>query len=197
MIKYALFVVLGIAAFSQIENYMIFNWLFILAAGLALSFNFRYINISSLLLIIMSLRLFEVLLWTAWDTSNNYIILPIYIVLDSTSLLLIYFRIPLLAKWEYFRRGKVQIDRYKITNADMILGIIYSAYLLLAILALVEHMLRHTEDFGLPASTWLYENARLVFNHYGYIKGTLNILEFATILATAHRFMHSNHFVRA
>lgn len=197
MIKYAVFILLGIITFTQVEDYELHNWLFIGAVCLALVFNLRFVNISSLLIIILVFRLVELLLWNLLETENNYIIFPSYILMEGAALIGIYFRIHIFAKLELLTTKNLDVGRYQITNADMLLGLIYAAYLFLALLALFEHILRNIEDFGLPASPWLFENARIVLYNYQPIKGVLNILELTAVLATAHRFMHSNHFVRA
>ncbi|XOV78146.1 MAG: hypothetical protein ACFHVJ_14520 [Aestuariibacter sp.] len=127
--------------------------------------------------------------------SNAYLAYPVIILLDVTALIFIAKRNKILVKLEYRRTGKVTPYKYLYSNADYTLGLIYKTYLALTVFMLVEHLLRHPDDLGLPVEWAL--NLRYVYDAYPTIKMTLNIFEYVAILATAHKLMRSERYVTA
>lgn len=78
----------------------------------------------------------------------------------------------------------------------MLLGGVYTLYLLINLLALAEHIIRHLDDLGFPESagyvSYLYENARFIYNVFPYLKHALNAVEFIAIWSTIVNYMRSD-----
>lgn len=148
-------------------------------------------NISSTLLILAAFKLLECSLYPYIRPMGNYILYPTWLALDLAVMFLLMFKVPLL------RKLNPQADKnsYFVTRADMLLGGIYFLYLIISILALIEHILRHLDDFGASEGAnyvlYLHENARYVYHAFPYIKHLLNILEFIVVWSTLTNYMRS------
>jgi hypothetical protein len=197
MINTLAYFALGLLAFTQLHSAAAVSTVFILACLYAIWEGRYNINITSLLFILLVGKIVELCVWQYIVDSNNYVIHSFYVVLDIIVGLLVGFRPALCRQVELQRTGQCEVKRYLVTNADMWVGTLYSFYVLFNILMLVEHSLRHLEDFGLAHSPWLYDNARWLWSNHAFIKLPLNMLEFIIILSTVKRYMQSARVIHA
>lgn len=198
MFKYVFFVFAAFISATQLAETRLLDVIFV-ACGIFAFLSNRYEpNIYSLLIILICIRALEILIWIVVGTHGNnaYIVFPTHVVLDSIALYAISVRNKVLAKWEFKLTGEITPHKYVFTNADYILSVIYKCYLLAAVLALGEHIIRHLDDFGLP-SEWSVPDLLYIHSAYAPIKLTLNMLEYVAILSTAHRIMQSERYVHA
>jgi hypothetical protein len=148
------------------------------------------INLSSVLGILILYKFLEWALFGFIHPMGNYVIYPTWIAVD----LLVYFsliwRAPAMRSLIPSMR-----EEFCITNADIVLGGIHLVYCAISLLALIEHCLRHLDDFGFSPDSelviWFYENARLIYSAYPLLKTGLNGIELLAIFSTAGRYMQS------
>lgn len=103
---------------------------------------------------------------------------------------------------EYRRLGKLDDpERFIVTNADLLVGKIYITYCIINLLAIVEHAFRHLDDFGFPSDAeytiFLFNNMRVIWDYYEYVKHSLNFIEFIAVFATVSSYMRSERILKA
>lgn len=196
MVNKLLAVALIVLAYSQIQTAEYVSAIFLFSCLLMLYINRAFINITSLIAIITLGKLLEISIWSFIKFSDGYVIFSFYVFLDLFIAMAIAFRVSLMRQLELKFHGEFERDKYLITNADLFLGLLYSFYFLINLLTLLEHCLRHLDDFGLPYNEWLYQNARFFYLNYEHIKLPLNILEFGIIIMTVQNYMRSERVVR-
>ncbi|MCY7294009.1 hypothetical protein [Alteromonas sp. a30] len=181
----------------------IFILIFLLACIYSIYQNRYHVNIVSLLTILLGVKTAELtILKLVLDTSSSYVIFSSFFLVDIPAIVLIALRVPLCRFIEFKRRGKLEDkNRFVVTNADLLVGKIYITYCIINLLALIEHAFRHLEDFGFPADAeytiFLYENFRVIWSYYEYVKHTLNIIEFIAVFATISSYMRSERILKA
>lgn len=225
MIRLAVILFSAYISYKNIGNNTLIDFLFVAVGVWAIVENHRYINITSLIAIILLMRLSEWPLLLSWaGTSRPSFFYPMLILLDAATIMLILLRVPILIVLESQWRDSIDKSKYCITRADWLLAAIYSVYLMVNILLFVEHWFRHFDD--IPGVQWLFEQAQLLptieahyrdyqiytfqdFTEYFYInarhiysispvlKAYLNMLEYAVILASSYKFMHSSKLFKA
>lgn len=225
MIRLAVILFSAYITYQNIGNYTLIDVLFVAIGVWAILENRRYINITSLIVIIIVMRLIEWPLLLSWaGTGRPSVFYSMLIILDVATIMLVMLRVPILVVCETKLRGSVDENRYCITRADFLVATIYSVYLMINILLFVEHWIRHVED--IPGSKlvfehvislhsisrhyseysiynfhdftqYFYEHARQVYSTSPVIKVYLNMLEHAVILATSYKFMHSSKLFKA
>jgi hypothetical protein len=202
-VHYIGYIVLSIVALSQITNPATFTLVFLITCGYAIFQNREHINIVGLIAIIMLMKVIELPVSMGWllTSASNYTLFGSYFLIDLPVILLVALRVPLSRFIDYKRFGDFDKHRYKITNADLVIGKTYMMYCLINLLALIENSLRHLDDFGFDGQSnvalWLYQNARILWDHYEYLKHILNMSEFFIILTTVSNYMRSPHFLKS
>lgn len=174
------------------EGHQNSNALFIGACLIAYFINRHHVNIVMLLAIILLFRVGETSFWLFVDLSKHaYIHYSIQILINVAVIAVIN------ARWRiYYKLNKnASKDEAYYTNADFSLILIYFAYIVVIILAMGEHLLRHLDDVGFPAEY----NMRIlvIYNNYEYLKGFINLVESATLLAAFKTYFRSERFVHA
>lgn len=225
MIRLAVLLFSAYITYQHIGNYTLIDVLFVAIGVWVILENHRYINITSLIVIIIAMRLIEWPLLLSWaGTSRPFVFYSMLIFLDVATIVLVMLRVPILIVCESKLRGCVDEKKYCITRADFMVAIIYSVYLMINILLFVEHWIRHVDD--IPGSKivfeqivslqaisnhysaynihsfqdftqYFYENARHIYATSPVIKAYLNMLEYAVVLATSYKFMHSSKLFSA
>jgi hypothetical protein len=196
------YIVLTLLALWQIANPATFALVFLVTCSYTIFLNREHINIVGLIAIIMLMKIVELPIGMGWllPEASNYAIFASYFLIDLPVILLVALRVPLSRFIDYKRFGDFDEHRYKITNADLVVGKIYIIYCLINLLALIENGLRHLGDFGFDSQSnvalWLYSNARIIWDHYEYLKHILNMFEFFAILTTVSNYMRSAHFFK-
>lgn len=182
----------------------VFILLFITACIYSIYQNRAFVNIVSLLCILLTVKLGELaILEFVKETKSNYLIFSSFFLVDIPAIVLIGLRVPLFRYLDYLRFGKEQYepDRFVVTNADLLVGKIYITYVIINLLALAEHALRHLDDFGFPPDAqytiYLYQNLRLIYEYYEYLKHSLNFIEFIAVFATVSNYMRSERILAA
>ena len=149
------------------------------------------INIMSILAIMLLFKLIEIaLVPIVWEYSN-YVIYTTWFVLD----LIIYFCIIFRAAIARKILGKERSSEICFTNADLMLACLALLHFVASLLSLIEHCLRHLDDFGLNHElsivAWLNNNAVFIYYAYNPFKALLNCLEFAAVISTVTNYMRS------
>lgn len=201
LLGYICIAALGVAF---IQSPHIFILLFIVACLYSIYQNRAFVNIVSLLCILLGVKLGELaILEFVRDTKSNYLIFSSFFLVDIPAIILIGLRVPLCRYIDYLRSGKelYDPDRFVVTNADLLVGKIYITYCIINLLALLEHAFRHLDDFGFPPDAqytiYLFKNLRLIYEYYEYVKHSLNIIEFIAVFATVSNYMRSERILKA
>lgn len=224
MIRLAVILFATYLTYSNIENDQLTDTLFIGVGLWAIFENRHYINICSLIMIIVMMRGAEWLLMSWLGGNNPMVFYPTNIFIDMMTVLLIMFKIPILVYSEKCWFSNQVPDKFNITRADFLLVAIYVFYLFITLLSFIEHWFRHIDDipYVLPffdylfqfetiqshyanygvyntsgLITYFFETARHVYNVAPTFKIYLNMLEHAVILSTSYKFMHSSKILRA
>jgi hypothetical protein len=155
------------------------------------------INILSILVLIGGFKALEILLVpVVWEYSN-YVIYSTWFLLDLILYVFIMYRAPAVR----LLVGTKNADDICFTNADLTLGWVHLLHCGASLLSLIEHSLRHLDDFGVPASIplvqWLNSNAVVIYYSYKPFQVGLNIIEVSAVFATAGRYMRSARFLNA
>ncbi|MBE1301130.1 MAG: hypothetical protein GJ680_14620 [Alteromonadaceae bacterium] len=193
---YGLLSLAALITLSKAVDSRVLDLIFVGCGLLAYALNRNESNITSLIFILITLRCWEIILWSTLDMRNAYIGYPMIMLLDLTALYLIYNRNRLLAWREYHKTGQVTPHKYVYTNADYTLGLIYKCYLLITVLCFVEHFFRHTDHIGLPPA-WSTPELLFFYDLSSPVKRVLNTFEFIAIMATAHHMMRTERIVQA
>ncbi len=200
IVGYVCIAALGVA-FIQVPK--MFILLFLVACIYSIYQNRAYINIVSLLLILLGAKTGELaILELVRDTKSNYLIFSSFFLVDIPAIILIGLRVPLCRYMEYRRLGKLDDpERFIVTNADLLVGKIYITYCIINLLAIVEHAFRHLDDFGFPSDAeytiFLFNNMRVIWDYYEYVKHSLNFIEFIAVFATVSSYMRSERILKA
>lgn len=189
--------VIVLLSLTQLHKPMFISLLFVFACLYAIWQNKAYSNVVSLLFILLIFKVIELVVWGYIENSSIYAIHSFYLLLDIIVTLVVGFRPALCRQIDVWRTGGFDKARYVITNADLFVGVMYSFYALFNILMLIEHSLRHLEDFGLKPNLWLFEHARFLWSNHAMIKLPLNIIEFIIIYSTVQRYMRSTRVLGA
>lgn len=155
------------------------------------------VNILSILVLIGGFKVLEIFLVpVVWEYSN-YVIYSTWFLLDLMLYVCIMYRAPVVRSLVATKNA----DGICFTNADLTLGWVHLLHCLASLLSLIEHSLRHLDDFGLSANLplvqWLNSNAVVVYYSYKPFKLALNVIEVAAVFATAGRYMRSARFLNA
>lgn len=197
------YVCIAALAVAFMHSSMTFILIFLLACVYSIFQNRHYANIVSLLLILLSVKTAELTIMSlVAETNSNYVIFSSFFLVDVPAIILIALRVPICRYFDFKRKGVIDNgSKFVVTNADLLVGKIYITYCIINLLALVEHAFRHLEDFGFPADAnytiFLYENLRVIWENYEYIKHTLNIIEFIAVFATISNYMRSERVLQA
>lgn len=175
-----------------IYHYEIRNSLFLVFGLAAFVVNRHYPNIYGLLIIILLVRVMETLFWLLIEGNSAYIVYPVQLALDTMVIMLVHYR------WRIhlYLNKNLNIDQIVFTNADYHLAQVYIAYGVLAFVALVEHIIRHPYDIGLPTS-WSLPDLLYIYYAIDYVRLVLEILQYAIILFFAHRYLSSPKNIKA
>lgn len=195
------YLALALVAIANVSSFYYVTSTYVIACCYGIYKNRHHVNISSLLGVILCAKLSEILLYSGiglMGTRNTYILLASDFLIDIPVVLLVLSRVLWLRAYDNSKYGTYCPDKYVPTNADLVIIKLYLIYILVNVLAIVEHSLRHLEYFGVPIdhhwTQYLYENARFIYNNIEYIKNMLNIAELVAILSTAERYMRSPRF---
>jgi len=184
--KYSVLALLAFVVFlsQYLGNSEIVDLGYLVVGAFALFINRHHINIVGLINIVLIVRAVDYLIWLAWDSYNAYHVYPVQIGLDVVTILLINRR------WEIYLRMNPAAKASEIvfTHADYYLKRLYQVHIAITLSALIEHLLRHPYDIGLPQS-WAMSDVDFVYDHFIEAKFILNILEFVLILSMAHAAM--------
>lgn len=146
----------------------------------------RHLNLTSLVLLSLAVKTLEYIIFSNFLAYfNAYTLYGIYVLTDIGMLFAVYLRAPMVRGWVYKRTGKIDTDSIFITRGDLLYGTVMMVQALISVLMLIEHLLRNTQDIGLPASPWLHEHARLVYNQYELIVVLLSAAELFAIIVSA------------
>ena len=175
-----------------IYHYEIRNTLFLVFGLAAFAVNRHYPNIYGLLLIILLVRGMETLFWLLIEGNSAYIVYPVQMALDALVIALIHYR------WRIhvYLNKNLKINQIVFTNADYHLSQVYVAYGLIAFMALIEHIIRHPYDIGLPMS-WSVPDLLYVYYAIDYVRLVLEILQYVIILFFAHSYLSSPKNMKA
>lgn len=189
MNKYTVLPLLAFVIFlsQYLGNFRIIDLGYLIVGAFALVVNRHHINIVGLINIVLIVRTIEYVTWLIWDTYNAYHVYPVQITLDILTIYLIGKR------WEIFLRlhPATKPSEIVFTHADYFLKRLYQVHIAVTLSALLEHLLRHPYDLGLPES-WAMPDADFIYNHIIKAKFILNILEFVLILSMAHAAMRKS-----
>lgn len=188
-LAYTLFLVLTVYFYDQLSAY---KYLYIVVCIYTLVSNWKIPNTASLIALLLTAKIIELSIYPLLPL-NVYAPQAFYFLLDLSITFIIAFRPAICRKIEFLLTGKCVSDRYSITNADMLVGVIYFLYLFVSLLMIGEHLLRHLDHIGLEYSHWLNQNARVVWNNQATIKILLNVLEFVVILTTTRAYMRNRY----
>ena len=224
MIRLAVILFASVLTFILIDNDPLIDTVFIAVGVWAIYENRQFVNIYSLIYIIVFMRAVEIALIYWLGGSRPIVFYPTYLFVDITTVLLIMFRVSILTAVQVHRYGEFDQDRFKPTACDYSVALVYVLYLMITMMSLVEHWIRHIDDipffYNFIASMFQYEvvrqhyaqygiasakqlvehlylNARHVYDSAPSIKAYLNILEHGLILSTSYKFMRSSSFIRA
>ncbi len=182
---------LAALAWNALGHWQTTDTLFIVIGLVAVALNRHHINILVLLLIIISMRVAELLLWLIIDIENvpfhsANLIYPVHIIID---IVIIY---AIKNKWHLITLLYPGIKHEEIifTYADYFIIRIYQLRLIVTILAMLEHIARNIDDFGFPES-WANPELLLVHSNLSLFKMIMNNLEYILILLMAHRSLRS------
>lgn len=186
MNRYTVLALLGFALFlsQYLGNSEIVDLGYLIVGAFALFINRHHINIVGLINIILLVRTADYVIWMIWGSYNAYHVYPVQIALDILTIYLI------SKRWEIYLRlnPTAKPNEIVFTHADYFLKRLYQVHIAVTLSALIEHLLRHPYDLGLPQD-WAMPNADFIYNHIIEAKFTLNILEFVLILSMAHATM--------
>lgn len=224
MIRLIVILFAAYLTYINIENDPLIDALFIGVGFWAICENRRYINISSLIMIIVLMRGVEWLMM-AWLGGNKPMVFyPTAIFIDTMAVLLIMFKIPILVCFSKYFPSRMTVEEYTITRADYLLVGIYAVYLFITLLSFLEHWYRHIDDipYAVPFFDYLFqfdlvkahyvkygiqnasdlvnyffENARQVYDIAPVFRAYFNMLEHTVILATSYSFMRSSKLIHA
>ena len=181
------FIYLISSYYFAVPSYMAYSYVYCMLCLLVWVINRGSANISSILALLLLARLLEIAIIPFFPQEaayQQYYFSALYLALDSLMVIALTLR-PALFRWlEYKILGSYDPDRFKVTQADLLLINIYLFYILIGVIMTVEYVLRHLDHIGLPYNQWLYENVRWFWYSYEYIKGFFNILEFVALLTT-------------
>ncbi len=146
----------------------------------------------SWVLIVLSFRAFETVFFINVDLSSHaYLHYGFQLLMNIGVILAIHFR------WRlYFAISRnPNPDEVYGTNADFSLMLVYLGYALIVLLAMLEHLLRHLYDIGLPEE-WSI-NSLVIYNNYEELKLIINLIECAVLMSAFTRYHRSARFVHA
>jgi hypothetical protein len=210
--RFLLITVATIYGYQYIENLIITDGIFLGIGLIALAYSYKLVNIYSMILIITTMRVVEIGLRYTFGSINAYTYYLTYIAIDTAVIFLLVFKILVIHIFRMRFTGNTNVKDLDITTADFILGAIYSMYLLLSLIAIGEHFIRHLDDIpiilnGVYAVVSLvtpdsfadapelaaylneHEYTKFFYNKYKWLKLSLNMLEHIAILATSYQFM--------
>jgi len=175
-----------------VQDAVFFIVAFLLSCAFLLFWFRQNINLFSTILVLTLAKLVELSLLPFLLQAGNFLLYPMWMLIDLLVVFGLMFKLPVLRM--LYSAGNT--SDYSITRADMLLGGIYVFYFILNLLALLEHSLRHLDTFGAPSDAgyviYLYENLRIIYHLFPYLKHALNIMEFIAIWSTTVNYMQSN-----
>jgi hypothetical protein len=183
-------------AVTNYSNPFVINPLYLFACGYAIVRATWVVNITTIIVLLAYFKTIEWMLLGTVLPLGNYVIYPVWFAIDLLVYFCLIYRAPAMRRF-YPRRA----SEFCITNADTVLGGIHLLYCFIGLLAFLEHCLRHLDDFGFDANNstviWLYENARVVYGIYPFLKTLLNYVELLAIFSTLGRYMQSPNVLKA
>jgi len=188
-IAYSLFLILAIYFYDQPNLH---SYLYVSVCLFALIYNWKIPNTASLITLLLIVKVIELTIYPLLPL-NVYIPQAFYLLLDLSVTIVIALRPAFCRYIELKVTGVCETQKYSITNADMLVGVIYFLYLFVSLLMIGEHLLRHLDHIGLEYSAWLNEHARVIWNNHINIKMPLNILEFVAIITTTKAYMRTRY----
>lgn len=182
MIKYTVYLILTISAFffvSQAEHGYV-ELAYITACATVILFYFRYINLISLAVILMTVKVLEYIVFeNFFDLFNAYWLYFTYIVTDLIVMLLLYFRVPLLRGISERYRFKFDEGQWFITSTDLLLALVQFAHVIVGALMLMEHTLRNVFSV----------NSLIIYKNFGFLELLLAGTEFIVIVSGAKYYL--------
>ena len=148
---YVCIAALGVAF---IQSPRVFILLFLVACLYSIYQNRTYVNIVSLLLILLGVKTAELgILELIRDTKSNYLIFSSFFLVDIPAIILIGLRVPMCRFIEYRRLGRLDDpERYVVTNADLLVGKIYITYCIINCLLYTSPSPRDKHRSRMPSS---------------------------------------------
>lgn len=168
---------------TQLPQARITNYVYIIVCLVVIWANKSNVNVTSLVAILVIVKFLESLIYPQL-LPNLYAVQSFYFISDSAVTLLIALRPAICRKIANSLYKHNQNDRFYVTQADMLVGAIYMLYLVVSLLSIGEHVLRHLDHIGLPYSAWLNQHADFIWMNHTNIKLPLNMLEFVALLTT-------------
>ncbi|TDF34563.1 hypothetical protein EYS14_24270 [Alteromonadaceae bacterium M269] len=214
--RFLLIAIATIITYQHIQNPLVADGIFITAGLIAFAYSYKMVNIYSVIIIITVMRILEIGLRYSFGTINAYTTYLTHTLIDIAVIILVVFKMPVIHYCRVTFKNNPYIDDLDITRADFLLGAIYVLYLILSVIMMTEHFIRHLDSvpfiltsvyalvstltpddalmsrhiFDAPAlATYLANNAQFFYNRYEWIKVPLNLLEHIAILATSYHFM--------
>lgn len=160
--------------------------------------NLRFPNIVVLVSILFLFKTLELLVFSQfYEVFNGYTLYSLYILIDLFLMTGIYLRVPVTRG--IFYANKIYFDEQKwfTTKSDNMFSIVQLFHVTLGILMLLEHALRHIDDFFLDIvlqlfieksqianiTHWLYLNARVIYNSFPTLEMIITSFEFIVIIS--------------
>lgn len=206
----------AIITYHYIGNLVVTDAVFLGIGLIAMAYSYKFVNIYSMILIITLMRVIEIGLRDTFGMINAYTYYLTYAAIDIGVIFLLVFKMPLIHFFRVTLYNNSNIQDLNITTADFILGAIYSMYLILSLIMIGEHFIRHLDSVPLvlngvyaavratisnetlakaeinnelQMASYLSVHVKFFYNSYEWIKLPLNMLEHIAILATSYRFM--------
>lgn len=157
-----------------------------------------YENVASFAILIALNKLVEVVVLHFWfDSMSAYTLSLFYIFIDYAFIKALYFRPIIFRKLDRLVTGSTHRNRFFLSRSDLTLVAVYKLNLWINIIYLLEHVLRHTDDFGLPQSVWLYEHARVVYYNFKYLKIFTYVLEMSAVMMSIGHYFREPKLIKA
>lgn len=134
----------------------------------------RLVNTVSLACMLLIVKLVELCLFSVfYEQFNAYALYLTYILVDFTLMVAIYLRVPAIRG--IMRRFTLTLDDNKwfITNADLLLSLTQLVHVMVGVLMLLEHILRH----------FLHVDSLVIYNNFELMELTIASFEFLAIMS--------------
>lgn len=209
MIKIML-LTLGIMAFFNMSDPNATAILYIFACLVIIIANRNIINVASLGITLMIVKIFEIIVFNLfWESFNAYGLYITYILMDGLLVLLIFLRVPLVRGFLLRQNKTMDEGQFFVTQADLYLSTVQMLQMFIGFIMLFEHLIRNWEDIFLPQffalfmheesiaaiSSWLKE-CLFFYNNFEYLAISTFALEFIVIMNISTVYLQQKRMIR-